>query len=161
MTCPCSCMCGGPGAITQCMACASKPTYDKLLAERDKMLFATYLFCEEVDQATAYINRPKGGQTVGPPSGDFINMPPHMLSRVVKWADRFKEDGGHLDYAVTYLNERVASLESENYALQRNAKALKFAKAMAEGDCSYGDNCPVYGRRHGRCISCQAKLAIL
>jgi len=33
-------------------------------------------------------------------------------------------------------------------------------EGISEGDCSYGDNCPEFGTRHGRCVSCIAKSAL-
>ena len=32
-----------------------------------------------------------------------------------------------------------------------------FIAGLAEGDCGYGDNCPVFGSRHGRCVHCLAR----
>ena len=31
---------------------------------------------------------------------------------------------------------------------------------MAEGDCAYGDGCPTFGSRHGRCFTCRATEAL-
>jgi hypothetical protein len=33
----------------------------------------------------------------------------------------------------------------------------QFAHDIAEGDCTYGDNCPRFGSRHGQCDSCKAR----
>jgi len=33
-------------------------------------------------------------------------------------------------------------------------------KGFAEHDCAYGDGCPVFGGRHGRCTSCIAREAL-
>ena len=33
-------------------------------------------------------------------------------------------------------------------------------EAIAEGDCSYGDECPTFGSRHGQCLPCQAREAL-
>jgi hypothetical protein len=34
-------------------------------------------------------------------------------------------------------------------------------KGFAEGDCSYGDGCPDTATRHGQCISCKAREALI
>lgn len=31
---------------------------------------------------------------------------------------------------------------------------------FAEYDCAYGDNCPSFGTRHGRCVGCKARKAL-
>lgn len=36
----------------------------------------------------------------------------------------------------------------------------QFAQDMAEHDCTYGDNCPTFGSRHGKCIGCLAREAL-
>ena len=36
----------------------------------------------------------------------------------------------------------------------------QFAENMAEHDCAYGDNCPTFGSRHGRCTGCAARAAL-
>jgi len=33
-------------------------------------------------------------------------------------------------------------------------------KDFAEHDCTYGDGCPVFGSRHGRCTGCIARAAL-
>lgn len=35
--------------------------------------------------------------------------------------------------------------------------ALSFVKDMSEHDCTYGDNCPKFGSRHGQCVGCKAR----
>jgi hypothetical protein len=45
--------------------------------------------------------------------------------------------------------------------LQKQIEDLKSVlQDFAEGDCEYGDGCPSFGTRHGRCISCKAKKAL-
>ena len=31
---------------------------------------------------------------------------------------------------------------------------------FADQDCAYGDDCPTFGTRHGRCIGCKARRAL-
>jgi len=46
--------------------------------------------------------------------------------------------------------DRIADL------LEEAATALDFVQELADEDCNYGDNCPIFGSRHGRCIRCRA-----
>ena len=52
----------------------------------------------------------------------------------------------------------------EEVALATEVRALRecerFAENMAEHDCAYGDNCPTFGSRHGRCTGCAARAAL-
>jgi hypothetical protein len=32
-----------------------------------------------------------------------------------------------------------------------------FIRELADEECSYKDNCPAFGTRHGRCLSCSAR----
>ena len=50
--------------------------------------------------------------------------------------------------------DRIADL------LEEAASALDFVQELADEDCSYGDDCPYNGTRHGRCIRCRAKSAL-
>jgi hypothetical protein len=50
--------------------------------------------------------------------------------------------------------DRIADL------LEEAANALSFLAELAEEDCSYGDNCPTFGSRHGKCIYCKARQAL-
>jgi len=43
------------------------------------------------------------------------------------------------------------------------AKLAEYEKALrdlAERDCTYGDNCPPFGTRHGACVGCIARAAL-
>lgn len=46
--------------------------------------------------------------------------------------------------------DRIADL------LEEAAEALDFVQELADEDCAYGDNCPTFGSRHGRCLRCKA-----
>jgi hypothetical protein len=37
---------------------------------------------------------------------------------------------------------------------------LATLEEFAEADCSYGDDCPPFGTRHGICTSCRARAAL-
>lgn len=50
--------------------------------------------------------------------------------------------------------DRIAEL------LEEAASALDFVQELAEVDCAYGDGCPPFGTRHGKCLSCKAKQAL-
>lgn len=45
-------------------------------------------------------------------------------------------------------------------AVLRAERVVRFARDTAEGDCEYGDGCPIFGSRHGRCVRCQAVAAL-
>jgi hypothetical protein len=47
--------------------------------------------------------------------------------------------------------DRIADL------LEEAATALDFVQELADEDCSYGDNCPTFGSRHGKCKYCRAR----
>lgn len=36
----------------------------------------------------------------------------------------------------------------------------EFTQDIADGDCTYGDNCPIFGSNHGRCHPCQARTVL-
>ena len=40
------------------------------------------------------------------------------------------------------------------------ARLRESLEGIAEGDCSYGDQCPTFGSRHGTCVSCRARAAL-
>ena len=50
--------------------------------------------------------------------------------------------------------------ESVRRIARRVAQLEAFAREYAEEPCHYGDNCPDFGRRHGRCLRCMARLAL-
>lgn len=50
--------------------------------------------------------------------------------------------------------DRIADL------LEEAATALEFIQELASEECSYGDNCPTFGSRHGQCVRCKAKRAL-
>lgn len=56
--------------------------------------------------------------------------------------------------ALALASSAPSPLSAENERLRR---ALE---DMAEGDCEYGDGCPTFGSRHGRCVPCKAHLAL-
>jgi hypothetical protein len=35
----------------------------------------------------------------------------------------------------------------------------EFVQELADEPCAYGDSCPAFGTRHGRCLACKARLA--
>lgn len=35
-----------------------------------------------------------------------------------------------------------------------------FMEGFAERDCTYGDNCPKFGTKHGPCVGCLARTAL-
>lgn len=35
-----------------------------------------------------------------------------------------------------------------------------FVQELADEPCTYGDNCPLHGTRHGQCLSCKARAAL-
>ena len=39
-------------------------------------------------------------------------------------------------------------------------KYKRALEEIAEGDCIYGDDCPIVGARHYRCVSCVAREAL-
>jgi hypothetical protein len=41
-----------------------------------------------------------------------------------------------------------------------SSKLRNFVQELADLDCTYKDNCPDFGSRHGKCIRCQAKEAL-
>jgi hypothetical protein len=62
----------------------------------------------------------------------------------------------------TYLTSCIPSSHSTcipGLRLQRD-RFKKTLEEFAEGDCSYGDNCPESGTNHGRCTSCIARSAL-
>lgn len=36
----------------------------------------------------------------------------------------------------------------------------QYIRDFAEHDCTYGDNCPEFGTRHGACVGCLARRAL-
>jgi hypothetical protein len=50
--------------------------------------------------------------------------------------------------------DRIADL------LEEAANALDFVQELADEPCEYGDDCPSFGTRHGKCIRCGAKRAL-
>jgi len=65
-----------------------------------------------------------------------------------------------LDAIAALIKEKVA-LQAECRRLRAERDALKmFADGVAEGDCHYGDSCPTFGSRHGKCVVCQAREAV-
>ena len=46
-------------------------------------------------------------------------------------------------------------------ALEADVARLREAlESIAEYDCTYGDNCPTFGTRHGQCVGCKARAAL-
>lgn len=54
-----------------------------------------------------------------------------------------------LDYVKTLLGAAPAILA-----------VVDFASELAGEDCAYGDNCPSFGTRHGKCLPCKARHAL-
>ena len=46
----------------------------------------------ELDAATAYQNRPKGGQTTGPPSSAFTTTPPSAIIRIRRFIKNVRKE---------------------------------------------------------------------
>lgn len=42
----------------------------------------------------------------------------------------------------------------------RIAELEEFVKEFADEPCTYGDNCPDFGTRHGKCYNCKARAAL-
>ena len=65
--------------------------------------------------------------------------------------------------------EKRAEFAAEQYR-RRNAEGQRAEaelsevraalKEFAEGECEYGDGCPSFGTRHGRCVPCKARAAL-
>lgn len=51
----------------------------------------------------------------------------------------------------------AAALEEQMAEVERLREVLL---DFADRDCSYGDNCPPFGTRHGRCDGCKARAAL-
>lgn len=64
--------------------------------------------------------------------------------------DGADDDSIQTDEAIAELK----MLKNQIYSLKQ------FASDMAEGDCEYGDNCPTFGSRHGKCFSCMARQTL-
>lgn len=50
--------------------------------------------------------------------------------------------------------DRIADL------LEEAATALDFLQELADEECGYGDDCPTFGSRHGKCVRCKAREAL-
>lgn len=69
-------------------------------------------------------------------------------------------DPYHLKQIMSW-NKCLDKLQSQNKKLETQVKDLKqFVTELAEDDCSYGDNCPTFGSRHGQCLSCKARKTL-
>jgi hypothetical protein len=62
-----------------------------------------------------------------------------------------------LDTAIDIAHEFDRRNEVAKARIERMRAALG---GLAEADCSYGDNCPAFGSRHGRCVGCWARAAL-
>jgi len=62
---------------------------------------------------------------------------------------------------IEWDGERIATLTADLARVTGERDGLKmFADGVAEGDCHYGDACPTFGSRHGKCVVCQAREAL-
>lgn len=62
---------------------------------------------------------------------------------------------------VTVLTDvDVVLLRSAATALRRAARVEAFVREWADEACEYGDGCPPFGSRHGRCRVCAASAAL-
>lgn len=52
------------------------------------------------------------------------------------------------------LARALIAADAERERLERGLKDI------AEYDCGYGDNCPVFGSRHGACFGCRARRVL-
>ena len=86
----------------------------------------------------------------------------HLLQETV---DEQAADVAHLRATIRHLEadaEAYAS-QKESGVEQMKARASRMEDALrglAEGNCHYGDACPVFGSKHGRCVACIAKAAL-
>jgi hypothetical protein len=65
----------------------------------------------------------------------------------------------HLDEVEAHRMTRGLLAEARGSAavLAERARCAGEVEPLTEGDCAYGDNCPTFGSRHGRCDSCHAR----
>lgn len=55
----------------------------------------------------------------------------------------------------------IRTLEYEASVREQEVVDLRsFVGDLAEHDCAYGDDCPTFGSRHGRCVGCRARSAL-
>ena len=59
-----------------------------------------------------------------------------------------------IDEELQRRDAKIAELIAER---DRYRDALE---GLAEYDCHYGDNCPTFGSRHGKCVGCKAREAL-
>ena len=72
------------------------------------------------------------------------------------------------EQSVRNMERRIASMNSELALLRLDLARVTgerdglkmFADGVVEGDCHYGDACPTFGSRHGKCVVCQAREAL-
>lgn len=85
--------------------------------------------------------------------------------------ERLQDEGAELFTALERseaecerLRERVRVLEAERdmpCAHRLEEERLEAVlRDFADADCEYGDNCPPFGTRHGRCVGCKARAAL-
>lgn len=61
----------------------------------------------------------------------------------------------------TFCEPMLVQLVTESAALaDENARLRDFAQGFADEPCHYGDDCPPFGARHGRCLNCRARAAM-
>lgn len=75
------------------------------------------------------------------------------LNKLTKNLDTIEEELTKLE-AIKNTNKKLVKLILTN-------ACFNFTVDMAEGDCHYGDNCPVFNSKHGRCYACKAKEALI
>ena len=62
---------------------------------------------------------------------------------------------------VQNMHYAVSKSLSEVKAHKARIKILfAFVSDMTEHDCTYGDNCPIFGSNHGRCTGCKARTVM-
>lgn len=65
---------------------------------------------EEIGVAREALKTPKGGQSVGPPNGDFVGIPAHKLKKIEWWITRLESE---LDRRVDKETEHACREERE------------------------------------------------
>lgn len=69
---------------------------------------------------------------------------------------------GRIESILGYAGARpLAETVQAVATLRKERDSYKDAlEDFADYDCHYGDNCPTFGSRHGRCVGCKARAAL-
>jgi hypothetical protein len=82
---------------------------------------------------------------------------PDDIDEVVAFLKQIAED------ALTPGPEGATAEETasfEEIIARGRGMVMRFVRELADEPCSYGDNCPDFGTRHGRCLHCKARRAL-